>query len=228
MTNVEMSIDIGSQRLLAALRGQRWRCFGAPEMAPQPGAPFDIFFATEDAAITVCSMVDYLDVDGEESPFAALSVEPGAPRFDEVANNGNLYFFHSGAGVTDILVVRDTISEQRDGTSTWRFTTDVGIVFVLTTAVIAVSKLGLHDEMLQVTVARSMDELVLPWIQRKWKDRRLISLGLSPCHQWLVVLMLSSRGCPLTETGQRSQCVPMSVRTFLTGSAQSHPHAETW
>ncbi len=171
MTAAELTLHIGSLRLLDALLGQRWRCFGAPLMAPQLGAPFDIFFATEDAAITVGSMVDYLDVDGFESPFAELSVEPGASRLDEAAKNGNVYFFHAGAEVIDVLVVRDTIAEQRSGISAWAFTTDVAIVFVLATAVIAVSKLGLHDEMLQVTIAGSIDELVLPWIQRKWQDK---------------------------------------------------------
>lgn len=68
------------------------------------------------------------------------------------------------------MIIRDTIGEQRDGSRTWTIVKDVGVVFVLSSGVIAISQFGLHDEMLQVTMAESTASLKLPSIQRKWTD----------------------------------------------------------
>lgn len=172
MTPFHFTFDRESLCRLAALSGQVWKCFGAPTMGANLAAPFSVFFVTEEKAITVSSAVEYFDIDGDPyyTTVAELAVAQGADELDQVTTSGNVQVFHAGEVVVDALIIRDTITEIRDGSHTWTIVKDVGVIFVLSGGVIAISQLGLHEELLQVTMAASVAGLKLPAIQRKWSD----------------------------------------------------------
>lgn len=183
--------DQESLTRIAALRGQRWKCFGSPSMTDQLAAPFNVFFLTETVAITVTSAVEYFDIDGEpyHTTIAELSVAQGAAEFEQAVESGHAYLFHAGEEVADVIVIRDGIAERRNGLHTWSIVKDVGLVFVLSSGVVGISQLGLHDEMLQVTMGESIGGLKLPAIQRKWGSgrgtdyavsRRFVTVGELP------------------------------------------------
>lgn len=121
--------------------------------------------------MTVVSDIDYLDFDGEEDSYACLSVQAGAHDLEQAAKTGHLYYFHDGETIEDVLIVRDTITGRRDGELVWTYSADNAVVFVLSGGAVAVSKLGYHDEMLQVVHADSLDSLSLPPISGCWKDK---------------------------------------------------------
>ena len=172
MTPFHFTFDRESLCRLAALLGQVWKCFGAPTMGANLAAPFSSFFVTEEKAITVTSAVEYFDIDGDPyyTTIAELALAQGADELDQATTSGNVYVFHAGEVVVDALIIRDTITEIRDGSHTWTIVKDVGVIFVLSGGVIAISQLGLHEELLQVTMAASVAGLKLAAIQRKWSD----------------------------------------------------------
>lgn len=172
MTSHDFTFDRESLIRLSAMRGQTWKCFGSLSMAANLATPFSAFFVADARAITLASIVDYYDIDADpyHTTIAELSIAEGADELDEATRSGHIYLFHLGEKVIDVVVIRDTIIEHRDGSRTWKIVKDVGVVFVLSNGVIAVSQLGLHDEMLQVTIGESIASLKLPVVQRKWID----------------------------------------------------------
>lgn len=173
MTTHEFLLSNESRRRLAALIGAHWECFGAASMGPQLFAPFDVFFVTDRATVTVVSTVDFFDIDGDayDTTIAELSVDSGAAQLNEASARGGVYVFHAGEVVLDVLAVRDVLSEIRDGQQTWTLAKDVGVVFVLTTGAIAISQDSIHDELLVISMAASLDAIALPEIQRKWHSK---------------------------------------------------------
>lgn len=155
---------------VAALKGQAWRCFGSPGMTDWL-TDVTAFFCTDGPAITVSGIAEYLDFEGEEDTYSLLHVDDGAADFDEAEEVGRLYFFYAGQRVIDVLIVRETIVENRGGNATWRYVTDIGIVFKLSAGAIAVTKVSHHTELLSVIKADTLEELQIDEPTKIWEDK---------------------------------------------------------
>lgn len=151
-------VDKESAMNLAALRGQVWRCFGSSDMTDWLSG-LSVFFCTEGPAITISGWTDYFDFGGEDDTYSLLKIDGGADDFEEAERAGQLYSSQAGQEVADVLVVRETVVETRDGHESWRYVTDVAIVFQLSESVIAVEKVSHHSELLSIATAAAMDEL---------------------------------------------------------------------
>lgn len=155
---------------IAALKGRAWRCFGSPGMTDWL-TDVTAFFCTDGPAITVSGIAEYLDFEGEEDTYSLLHVDDGAPDFDEAEKAGRLYFFYTGQRVIDVLIVRETIVEIRDGDEAWHYVTDIGIVFKLSAGVIAVTKVSHHTELLSIVKADTLEELQIDVPTNIWEDK---------------------------------------------------------
>ncbi|MFM9033553.1 MAG: hypothetical protein ACKOQ4_04580 [Mycobacterium sp.] len=155
---------------VAALKGQAWRCFGSPGRTDWL-TDVTAFFCTDGPAVTVSGIAEYLDFEGEEDTYSLLHVDDGAADFDEAEEVGRLYFFYAGQRVIDVLIVRETIVENRGGNATWRYVTDIGIVFKLSAGAIAVTKVCHHTELLTVIKADTLEELQIDEPTKIWEDK---------------------------------------------------------
>ena len=70
---------------------------------------------------------------------------------EEARTHGNQYFFKKGERISEILLVRENMECFIDGKQAWLYTSDIGIVLKLESGYVAITRLGYHDEMLQVT-----------------------------------------------------------------------------
>lgn len=162
-------IDKESAAKLAALRGHVWHCFGSSGMTDWLSA-VSVFFCTEGPAITVSGWTDYFDFEGEDETYSLLKIDGGAEDFEEAKKSGRLFWSQSGQQVTDVLVVRETVVETRGGHVSWRYVTDVAIVFQLSESVVAVEKVSHHSELLGIATAAAMDELPNEEMSNRWRD----------------------------------------------------------
>jgi hypothetical protein len=80
--------------------------------------------------------------------------------------------------VTDVLIVRESVIETRDGREAWRYVTDIGIVFQLSNGVIAVVKVSQHAELLCIVKADTLDQLQIDEPGSSWEER----LGIEYVH----------------------------------------------
>ena len=74
-----------------------------------------IFAVTDKASITISGPVDELDFEGDDDTYVRPRVREGAPERQAATKSGNLYFQNSGERVLDVVIVRQTITEERDG-----------------------------------------------------------------------------------------------------------------
>lgn len=129
-----------------------------------------LFIATDSRPLTITGETTELDFEGEVDTYARFRIDDGATDLDAASKSGHLYYFNSGQTVQDVLIVRETVTEQREGEATWSYVTDIGIVFVLSGGLIAIGKVGHHTELLSVTRAQNLDALKLDDPSHGWED----------------------------------------------------------
>lgn len=125
--------------------------------------------------------------EGFESDYSRIKLsEPTNSEVDAAVKVGAAYYFHSGEVINRVFVIRDLIRYIGSKRESWEYVTDSGVVFQLTGGALAVTKLGHHDEMLQVTYLDELSVGLLPvtvghfesdLFQKYEFSRELIPLG---------------------------------------------------
>ena len=129
------------------------------------------------------------DFEGFQSDYSKINFLP--PKQSELKasiKKGFTYYFHAGEIVTRISIIRDRVVHLNGSAVLWDYQSDSGVVFHLTNGAISISKLGYHDEMLQVTYFDSADLARLPDLNSHFEsdlytqyefERKIISLPAS-------------------------------------------------
>ena len=170
MNTVTQILDEESLSRLAALRGGVWRYLGGVQVSNWM-TDVSLFIATDSRLLTITGETTELDFEGEDDTYARFRIDDGATGLDAASKSGHLYYFNSGQTVQDVLIVRETVTEHREGRTTWSYVTDIGIIFVLSGGLIAIGKVGHHTELLSVTRAQNLDALKLDDPSHGWEDR---------------------------------------------------------
>lgn len=181
MKTHSFTFDAGSLRRLAGLIGGTWQGFGGTSMGADLLQPFTVHLSTTHSEVTVNSVVDFFDITGEEheTAIAELDVDDEAIALVQDTSSDGIFTRNAGQEVVDVLVVRDTLDEVRDGEYTWRIIKDIGVIIILERGAIAVTQEDLHDEMLVVSVADAPEELAIPTVGSRWEDRPGLEYGRS-------------------------------------------------
>jgi hypothetical protein len=136
----------------------------------------DISIETESSTITLWGEVDSLgDWEGFEGQYAVFRIEEGRPKIylendlnPSKSAIDNSFYFHAGARIEGISIVRESIRKEVQGALEWVYTTDTAIIFELSDGVFAVSKTVLDGEMLAITRADSFEKLEIPPADSFW------------------------------------------------------------
>ena len=152
-----MHLDQDSLHNLTTLLGARWQYLGGADLWDRLSAS-QAFIVTDGGDLTINADIEYLDFEDFEDNYSYLRAIPGAQDLATARTRGYLYYFHTGQTVTDILIVRDKISEIRYGHTAWEFSFDSAIIFQLERAAIAITKYP-HSELFLITHAPTTDQL---------------------------------------------------------------------
>lgn len=161
--------------LLRQLVGGEWLYVAGDTLGPDWHTPEEVLVGTSNGSLAVISDLFEADFQGFVMTYAALSVSEDVGRFGEAKRLGNVYVQHQHEALSDIQVVRETITETVQGVPSWEYTTDVGLVFVLAHGCISVSKGSHHTEMLVVSMARDTADLDIPDRSVEWADDLIVS-----------------------------------------------------
>lgn len=136
----------------------------------------DVSLETDQATITLWGDVEDLgDWEGFEGQYSVLHIDEGVPSIyadtDVAAMNGpkeGSFFFHAGERIDDVIIVRERVVKVVADEVEWEYTTDVAVIFELSSGVLAISKSALDGELLNVTIGESLDRLTLPPVGAFW------------------------------------------------------------
>ena len=193
MNTITQILDEESLSRLAALRGGVWRYLGGVQVSNWM-TDVSLFIATDSRLLTITGETTELDFEGEDDTYARFRIDDGATDLDAASKSGHLYYFNSGQTVQDVLIVRETVTEHREGRTTWSYVTDIGIIFVLSGGLIAIGKVGHHTELLSVTRAQNLDALKLDDPSHGWEDRLDVEYSIE--RQTLAIDSLRRTGRP--------------------------------
>lgn len=151
-----------SRRVLRSLKGKRWRLATGEPLAEKSRHYFawnDVIIATDSGEARIHTKLAEGDFEGYEEEYAQLSVHSDSQGMAGAQRNGHIYFQHAGEVITEVYLIRITITQVMHGVPTWTYSTDYGVVFGLTEGAAAVCKTSHHSEALDVSFAESVNEL---------------------------------------------------------------------
>lgn len=155
---------------LGALIGCEWMFVAGETLSPDFYTPVDVLVGTTADTFTIYSEAVGADFEDPDLEYAALSIRDVGERFEVAKRRGNIYVQHQRERIIDVLIVRESITAIEDGEPSWEYTTDIGVVFVLSKGAVAVAKSSHHTEMLVVRMARDIGELDIPDRTIEWAD----------------------------------------------------------
>lgn len=147
---------------LRSLKGKRWRLATGKPSPEKPGHHFswdNVIVATDSGGVRIHTELIVSDFEGYAEEYAQLSVHTDSEGLTEAQREGRIYFQHAGEQITEVYVVRISISQIMHGEPTWVYSSDCGVVFRLTEGAAAVCKIGHHTDALDLSFAESVEAL---------------------------------------------------------------------
>lgn len=135
----------GSLAALRSLKGKRWRLATGKPAPEKPGHHFswdDVIVATDASEVRIHTELTESDFEGYSEEYGQLSVHRDSEGLAKAQREGHVYFQHAGEQITEVYVVRITISQIMHGEPTWTYSSDCGVIFRLTEGAAAVCKIG--------------------------------------------------------------------------------------
>lgn len=173
------SLSADDLRHLRHLIGADWLYVAGECLSPDWHAPEEVLIGTTNGSLAVISDIVEAGFQGFRMTYSALSISDDVTSFEQARRLGNVYVQHQHERITDIQVVRETITETVNGEPSWHYTTDVGVIFCLEHGIVAVAKGSQHTEMLVVSMGRDMADLDIPDRSVEWADDLMVSHGSS-------------------------------------------------
>lgn len=179
---------------LASLRGAKLQMFGGRGLHEWFSGS-EVNLVTSQASLHIWAQIDELDrwegAAGGEPDYSTINVAKSDEGLAEAQSRGLVYFFHRDETITDVFIVRETVTHTAlptaFGAETWDYVTDVSIVLVLSEGALAVTKTNHSVEDLVVTHADSLPALVIPRTDGFWYHWHNITYSFESSRKWLTI-----------------------------------------
>jgi len=116
-----------------------------------------------------------------------VSVHRDSEGLVKAQREGDVYFQHAGEQITEIYVVRITISQIMRGVPTWTYSSDCGVIFRLTEGAAAVFKIGHHTDALDVFFADSVEALEIDYGFDEWDVANELGEDYETSHELILI-----------------------------------------
>lgn len=176
--------------VLRSLKGKIWRLATGKPAPEKPGHHFswdNVIVATDAGEVRIHTELTESDFEGYSEEYGQLSVHRDAEGLDKAQREGHVYFQHAGEQITEIYVVRITISQIMHGEPTWTYSSDCGVIFRLTEGAAAVCKIGHHTDALDVFFADSFEELEIDYGFDEWDVANELGEDYECSHELILI-----------------------------------------
>jgi hypothetical protein len=147
---------------LSSLIGAELRYVAGPQLWQFLNSDY-IFAAFGDEKISFQGDIFSETFEGFEADYSKIAISvPSDSAIDKALKDGYAYYFHKGEQLMGISIVRDRVKYVGSQGETWEYVTDSGVIFELAKGIVAITKLGHHDETLQVTYLDRMVKDQIP------------------------------------------------------------------
>ena len=178
---------------LAALRSQKGKCWRLATGKPAPEKPGhhfsweDVIVATDAGEVRIHTELTESDFEGYSEEYGQLSVHRDSEGLAKAQREGHVYFQHAGEQITEVYVVRITISQTMRGEPTWTYSSDCGVIFRLTEGAAAVCKIGHHTDALDVFFADSVEALEIDYGFDEWDVANELGESYDCSHELILI-----------------------------------------
>lgn len=180
----------GSLAALRSQKGKRWRLATGKPAPEKPGHHFswdDVIVATDASEVRIHTELAESDFEGYSEEYGQLSVHRDSEGLAKAQREGHVYFQHAGEQITEVYVVRITISQIVHGEPTWTYSSDCGVIFRLTEGAAAVCKIGHHTDALDVFFADSVEALEIDYGFDEWDVTNQLGESYDCSHELILI-----------------------------------------
>lgn len=147
---------------LKGMIGQRLAFIAGPNLSSDLSSDY-VIVATDKGFIGLQGDVHQEVVEGFPELYSSIEICAVEDEdLEESKLRGNQYFFKKDESISEIFLVRDEIQGFNEAKEAWCYKSDTGIVLRLESGYVAITRLGYHDEMLQVTYLTELTERNIP------------------------------------------------------------------
>lgn len=176
--------------VLCSLKGRIWRLATGTPSLEKPGHHFswdDVIVATDAGEVRIHTELTESDFEGYSEEYGQLSVQRDSEGLAKAQREGNVYFQHAGEQITEVYVVRITISQIMHGEPTWTYSSDCGVIFRFTEGAAAVCKIGHHTDALDVFFADSVEALEIDYGFDEWDVANQLGESYDCSHELILI-----------------------------------------
>lgn len=161
-----------SLELLAACVGRTWRFVTGSPLTEKPGFLFSwgqVEVACQEGKVAITSEEFISSFEGFESDYDTLFVGSVESKASAAEKRGDVSLVFRGSRVSNVLILRETITKTEMETPIWKYATDFAIVFELEEGFVAIFK-GSHtgSQALQVCSSHSLEGLEISDSSLEW------------------------------------------------------------
>lgn len=176
--------------ILRSLKGKAWRLATGKPAPEKPGHYFswdNVIVATDAGGVRIHTELTESDFEGYSDEYGQLSVHRDSEGLVKAQREGHVYFQRAGEQITDVYVVRITISQIMHGEPTWTYSSDCGVIFRLTEGAAAVCKIGHHTDALDVFFADSVEALEIDDGFDEWDGANELGEDYECSHELILI-----------------------------------------
>jgi len=151
MNNMDNKLTQNQVIEICGMINQRLAYIAGPNLSSDLSSDFVIIVTDKDSyGLQGDVHQDFLE--GFSELYSSIETcEVDKDELEEARTRGNQYFFNKGEVISEIFLVRDSIEGFNEAKETWQYNSDIGIVLRLESGYVSITRLGYHDEMLQVS-----------------------------------------------------------------------------
>lgn len=157
-----------SRGALARMRGEEVVSISGPSLSSARFAWDRVDINGPSETTTIMVEMSNSTFTGEDDEYPTIHVTRAAPSPTRGATRANEFFQERGRSVSEVWLVRTTVSATHDGEARFTYTTDDCIALRLDVGWLAVSKTGHIMDALRIERALSREELDLPDPATEW------------------------------------------------------------
>jgi len=159
---------------ICGMVNQRLTYIAGPNLSSDLSSDF-VIIATDKAFYGFQGDVHQDLIEGFSELYSSIETcDVETEELEEARTRGNQYFFNKGEVISEIFLVRDNIEGFNEAKEAWHYSSDIGLVLRLESGYVAITRLGYHDEMLQVSYFGDLTVENIPTTQGRF-DRDLHS-----------------------------------------------------
>ena len=185
MIKTKQTLDQSDIYLLTQLSGCQWLDISGEDFDSEDFAWMEVRIETDGPAIRMFFEMEVLDIDGELDDYPVLHISESPEKNHGALRRGNIYYHEKNQPISDIWILRETITCEKNNEPFFENVADTTIAFKLENTWIAFIRSDHWSDAFKIQRVAEREEIELPDSLNEWESDLSHHYDLS--REWIQV-----------------------------------------